>query len=210
MDMFLFILEIIGTIAFAIGGTILGIKNKMDLLGVIIISIIAALGGGLIRDITLNNDNLVIFTQPIYLIIAISTSIIVFFIFYFINKTRVLMDNNIFNYILNIIDGIGLGVFVVIGANVGYQVSGNLLLVIFSSIITAVGGGVVRDLMVNRIPIIFRKHIYCLAAFIGCIIYMVLCHFNLSFIASILTILSITLIRILSLHFKLGLPKIQE
>ncbi len=209
MDMFLFALEIIGTIAFAIGGSILGIKSKMDILGVIIIGVIAAMGGGLIRDITINTGTLVIFEYPIYLIISITTSVLVFLLFYFINKTIILIDNNYFNYILNIIDAIGLGVFVVVGANVGYAISGNLLLVIFCAIISAVGGGVIRDLMVNRIPSIFRKHIYCLAALVGCLIYITFYYFNLEVIGTISTLIVILVIRLLSLHLKLGLPKIQ-
>lgn len=171
MENFLFVLEIIGTIAFAIGGAILAIKNKLDILGVIILSVISAIGGGVIRDIALSNS-IMLFEYPIYLIIALITSLIIFIIFYY-NKKTYLFENKIFNTILNTIDGIGLGVFVVVGYSVAQSCTNNTLLMIFCALVTGVGGGILRDLLVNRIPNIFRKHIYGLAAIIGLIIYLV-------------------------------------
>ncbi len=204
---YLLILEIIGTIAFSIGASVLAIKNKMDILGVVILSIVASLGGGLIRDITLNKD-IVLFNEPIYLIISIVVPIVIFSIFYFIKKID-FFDNKVFNIFLNIIDGIGLGVFVVIGANNAYLISNNILLITFCSLITAVGGGVIRDLLINRIPVIFRKHIYAAAALIGIVIYIILSYYSLELIGSILTIAIILVIRVLSQVFELSLPKIK-
>ncbi len=208
MDTFLLVLEIVGTIAFAIGGSILAIKNKMDILGVVILSCIAALGGGLIRDIVINNDSIVVFSQPIYLAISVLTALVVFICFYASKKIDFL-DNERFNFFLNIIDGIGLGVFVVIGAQAAYNVTDNILLIIFCSLITAVGGGIIRDLLVNRIPNIFRKHIYAVAALIGLIVYIVFSYLDLAVIGTIICIIVVTLIRILSHYFKLSLPKIK-
>ncbi len=207
MELFLFILELIGTIAFAIGGSILAIKNKMDILGVIILSIIAALGGGLIRDVVINSNSIVLFDQPIYLATSVVTSIIVFVFFYATNKIEFL-DNEHFKFALNIIDGIGLGVFVVIGANTALLITDNILLIIFCSLITGVGGGIVRDLLVNRIPNIFRKHIYAVAALLGLIIYLVCYYQNLSMIGGLICIIVVTVLRILSHQYKLSLPKI--
>lgn len=207
MELFLLILELIGTVAFAIGGSILAIKNKMDILGVIILSIIAALGGGLIRDVVINSDAIVLFTQPIYLATAVITALIIFIIFYSSKKIEFL-DNEHFKFCLNIIDGIGLGVFVVIGANAAFSITDNMLLILFSSLITGVGGGMIRDLLVNRIPNIFRKHIYAVAALIGLIVYVGFSYIDLSMIGALLCIIIVTLIRILSHHLKLSLPKI--
>ncbi|MFI3329962.1 MAG: trimeric intracellular cation channel family protein [bacterium] len=204
---YLFILEIIGTIAFTIGASVLAIKSKMDVLGVIILSIIAALGGGLMRDVILHKD-IVLFEEPIYLIITVITSLIIFITFYFIKKTD-FFDNKYFNIFLNIMDGIGLGVFVVVGANAALNLTSNLLFIVFCALITGVGGGVVRDLMINRIPVIFRKHIYALAALVGIIIYLIFSHYNLELLGSVTAIVSITIIRILSQHFELSLPKIK-
>ncbi len=208
MDIFLFVLEIIGTIAFAIGGSVLAIKNKMDVLGVIILACIAALGGGLIRDIVINSESIVVFNQPIYLAISIVTALVIFIWFYAIKKIDFL-DNDRFNFFLNIIDGIGLGVFVVVGAQVAYGVTDNILLIIFCSLITGVGGGIIRDLLVNRIPNIFRKHIYAIAALIGLVVYLVFSYFELAVIGTVLCIIVVTLIRVVSHCFKLSLPKIK-
>lgn len=208
MIMFLYILEIVGTIAFAIGGSILAIKNKMDILGVIILAIVSALGGGLIRDIIINSEAIVLFSQPIYIIVSIITALIVFIIFY-CSKRIDLFDNKYFNFFLNVTDGIGLGVFVVVGAQVAYGVTENLLLIIFCALSTGIGGGIIRDLMVNRIPNIFRKHIYAIAALLGLIIYMICSYYNLAMLGSIICIIVVTLIRIVSQHFKLSLPKVE-
>lgn len=206
--MFLYILEIIGTIAFAIGGSVLAIKNKMDILGVIILGVIASLGGGLIRDIVINSENIVLFSQPIYLLISVLTSQIVFLIFYY-SKRIDLFDNKYFNFILNIIDGIGLGVFVVIGAKAAINVTDNLPLIVFSAFITGVGGGVIRDLLVNRIPNIFRKHVYAVAALIGIAIYLLCIHLELEIVGSLCCVIIVTLLRVISQHFKLSLPKVE-
>ncbi len=207
MEIFLLVLEIIGTIAFAIGGASLAIKNKMDVLGVMILGLIAAMGGGVIRDIVLNND-IVLFEQPIYLFTAVITSLIIFIIFYFTKKVE-LFDNNIFNLFLNITDAIGLGVFVVIGANVAISLTDNIILIIFCSLITAVGGGILRDVFVNRIPNIFRKHIYAIAAIMGLTIYLVLNYYDLEVLGSIICIIVIVVMRVISQIFKLSLPKVQ-
>lgn len=208
MDVFLFTLELIGTIAFAIGGSVLAIKNKMDVLGVIILACIAALGGGLIRDIVINSENIVVFNQPIYLAISIITALIVFIIFY-TSKRIDLFDNKKFMFFLNISDALGLGVFVVIGAQTALSITDNILLIIFCSLITGVGGGIIRDLLVNRIPNIFRKHIYAVAALIGIVIYIIFNYYNLTVIGCVLCITVVTVIRILSHCFKLSLPKVE-
>lgn len=204
---YLFVLEIIGTIAFAIGGSILAIKNKMDLLGVIILSIISALGGGLLRDIVLNR-NIVLFAEPIYLATSIVVALIIFLFFYSVKRID-FFDKKEFNVFLNVIDGLGLGVFVVIGANAAIALTTNVLFIIFCALLTSVGGGVIRDLMINRIPIIFRKHIYALAALLGIIIYLIFFYCNLEGIGSVMCIVFITALRIISQHFKLSLPKIE-
>lgn len=206
--MFLYILEIIGTIAFAIGGSVLAIKNKMDILGVIILAIVSALGGGLIRDVIINSESIVLFSQPIYIIVSIITALVVFVIFYG-SKRIDLFDNKYFNFFLNVIDGIGLGVFVVVGAQVAYGVTENLLLIIFCALSTGIGGGIIRDLMVNRIPNIFRKHIYAMAALLGLIIYMICSYYDIAVLGSVICIIVVTLIRIVSQHFKLSLPKVE-
>lgn len=204
---YLLILELIGTVAFSIGASVLAIKNKMDVLGVVILSIIASLGGGLMRDIVLNKE-IVLFFEPLYIITTICTALIIFTIFFLIKKID-FFENKVFNLSLNILDGVGLGVFVVIGANTAFNETTNLLLIIFCALITGVGGGVIRDLMINRIPVIFRKHIYALAALIGILIYLMFAHFNLEFIGGIITIIVITTIRVISQHFELSLPKIK-
>lgn len=208
MSLFLLILEIIGTIAFSIGGSILAIKNKMDILGVIILACISALGGGLIRDVVINSDNIVVFNQPIYLAIAIITALVVF-VWLYASKKIDFLDNKNFNFFLNVIDGIGLGVFVVIGAQVAYTVSDNILLIVFCALITGVGGGIIRDLLVNRIPNIFRKHIYAVAALIGLIGYLVFTYYDLAVIGTIICIVLVTSIRVVSHCFKLSLPKVK-
>lgn len=205
-DIFILIVEIVGTVAFAISGATVAIKNKLDLLGVIILGCITACGGGMIRDVMLTKVPSM-FDNPLYLIIAFVTSVTVFLFSWFLHKKELPL-----NSFLIICDGLGLGVFVVLGAQetimLGYK---NPLIVIFMGVLTGVGGGIVRDLLVCNIPFILRKHIYAVAAMVGGIVYYLFYRFNwhLSW-GAILSIIIVVIIRILASTFKWSLPKIKD
>lgn len=203
-DTFIFVVEIIGTIAFAISGAMVAIKNKLDLLGIIILGCVTACGGGMLRDIILGQIPM-LFSDPLYLIIALIVSIVVFLVVMVIKDKHIPLE-----WLLLISDGLGLGAFVVVGASRTIELGhSSALIVVFMGVLTSVGGGIIRDLLVTNIPFILRKHIYCLAAIIGGLIYYCFYSFGWNInIGSILCIISVVTIRILAATFKWSLPKI--
>jgi uncharacterized membrane protein YeiH len=206
------IIEYIGTIAFAISGAIIAIENKMDILGVMILGTTTAVGGGIMRDVIIGRDVPVVFDNPSYLIVSFITTILVFVTFVILKKLEI-TKNKIYKIVLNITDSLGLGVFVIIGTtstlNAGIN---NHLLVIFCSVLTAVGGGVLRDIMAAKIPGIFRKHIYCVVAIFGAVFFYTLLintPENVHNIITVSTILLVVIFRFLAFHFELNLPKVR-
>lgn len=209
-ELLLNIIEYIGTIAFAISGALIAIENKMDILGVVILGSTTAVGGGLFRDVLLGRDMPSMFAHPSYVIVAALTTLLVFIIMYILKDNKV-TESKIYKIGFNITDSLGLGVFVVVGATQTMAVGiTNHFFIIFCSVLTAVGGGMLRDIMAARIPAIFRKHIYCIAAIIGAILYyIIILNSNLYPLASILAIVIVVIIRYLAFHFQLNLPKVK-
>ena len=166
METLVFILEIIGTIAFAASGAMVGINKKMDIFGVCILGLTVSVGGGIIRDLILGNTPPNTFQNPVYALVAIGVSIIVF-----IPKVRNLLKKipRGYDMTMRIMDAVGLGIFTVIGAQVACVALGHAdwLTIAFFGTITGVGGGVLRDVMAGDMPYIFRKHIYALASLAG-------------------------------------------
>lgn len=153
------ILEIVGTIAFAISGAMTAINRRLDALGVIILGVVTACGGGLLRDIMLGVFPQSLFIDSLYVIISASTSLLLFIVFYII-KDDSLTEKKWYNDLLTITDAIGLGAFVVVGADVTISkmaegLNGNGFLIVFMATITAVGGGMLRDIFAAKVPNIF-------------------------------------------------------
>lgn len=193
----IFILEILGTIAFALSGAFLGIKRKLDLFGVIFLSITTAVGGGIIRDLIIGNVPPVAFIKPIYAFISIISALAAF-IFY----------NKIINlrYVILIFDAFGLGVFTAIGSNTAFINNFNQpFIVITMGLITGIGGGILRDVFAKDIPFVFRKEVYAIASIAGGIaLYFT---YNFSQIVSLYICFFITFtIRMLAIRYNLNLP----
>lgn len=214
MELTLFILEIIGTVAFAVSGAIAGTDRNMDVLGITIMAVVTATGGGAIRDITLGITPPTVFVEPIYLGIALLTCAI-FFIGAEIWRRRSAINAKvpqpIVAHAVNISDAIGLGVFTVSGASVAMAMGheNNFVLILFVGSITGVGGGIMRDIFTGQIPSVFVRHIYALASLIGAATL-----FGLQFVmdqklAMLLCTILVVLIRIFSSRFRLSLPKVK-
>jgi len=201
---FIEIMDLIGTAAFAISGVLVGIRNKLDLFGIYVLATITASGGGLIRDIILNKNLPVFFTQPKYLItitlVTVATCIIAHFAYSFLDKMQML---------IKIFDAIGLGVFTVLAAYGSIQADVPFIGVIFTAILTGVGGGVVRDMMANEVPLIFKSEIYALASFIGALIFYMLYGVLGVTVNTYLCIFIIFAVRMVSIYFKLNLPVVR-
>lgn len=213
LDKYIFIIEIIGTIAFASSGAMVGIKKQMDLLGVCVLGMTTAVGGGMIRDLILGVTPPVMFQNPTYALIAIAFSVLVFCgLYFFQNKLTNNKVQGVYDKLMMIFDSLGLGLFTVVGVttaiNIGYETTG--FLQIFVGVLTGVGGGVLRDIMAGNTPYIFVKHVYASASILGAVVCVLVERWFGELPAMLIGAAVVFVIRILAAHFKWNLPSIKQ
>ena len=155
----LYFLDLLGTTAFAASGALTGVRKQMDLLGVVMLGVVTATGGGVLRDILMNDLPPFCFKNEMYLYLAIGTSLLVF-----ISPRRFEQQRNI----LLMLDALGLGTFAVIGTTKALTYHLGFMGAIIIGVITATFGGLVRDVLCNDIPLILQREIYATACIIGC------------------------------------------
>ncbi|MDD5936220.1 MAG: trimeric intracellular cation channel family protein [Clostridiales bacterium] len=211
MTSFVYLIEMIGTIAFAISGAIVAVEKCMDIFGVIVLGVTTAVGGGMIRDVLLGNLPPTMFKNPTYVIVAVITSILVFILMYYLHE-KIDRYSKFMDQCLNLADSIGLGIFVVAGVNTAavHGFSDLAFLSIFVGTLTGVGGGVTRDILAGRVPVIFQKRVYAVAAILGASAYYYISTL-LDTNTAMLIGISVTLtIRMLATYFEWNLPRIHE
>ncbi len=210
---FLYISNFIGVIAFAASGVFKGIKHDNDIFGVTLLAIVTAVGGGITRDIMLNMiPNAIVNSSDIYL--AIITALIIYLPYLFFKKRiRDLMTKREFvetsKTLVLICDAIGLAIFIYIGADKALSQNLNAIAVVIMATVTAVGGGVIRDILANETPFILKEDIYAVLCVIGGYLYKYLI-IDLKFkeIETTIFIFSFVLfIRLIVIFKKLNLPK---
>ncbi len=193
-----YILDIIGTVAFAMSGALVAMNKRLDPFGVFIIAFVTAAGGGTMRDI-LTGRLPVIWMQDINYMYAITGATFIAIVFRkrlrFWSKTFFLFDT------------IGIGVFTIMGTEIGVKAGFHPIISIALGTMTACFGGVTRDILCNDIPIIFRKEIYATACIIGAITYLILLEFvaNTTYVY-IGTTFIVIIVRLLAVRFKFSLP----
>lgn len=206
------IIELVGIIAFAISGAILGIKKRFDIFGVIVLGVITAVGGGALRDVILGILPPAMFRNSIYVFVAFLTSVIAFGASA-IAAVKFKKNKQFFKDMVNFFDAIGLGVFAVTGTNTAI-VNGfadNAFLAIFVGVITGIGGGMLRDILAGKVPFVMYKDIYASAAIVGALIYYYMYSFKLNSILAVASAILITiLIRLLATYYHLSLPRIPK
>ena len=205
----LIVLEIIGTIAFSISGAFCAIKARLDLFGVIFLGTVTSVGGGIIRDLMIGHTPPRIFSNYPVLIVAFVTSVIAFIVACILRRKFDGISLKV-DKINNIFDAIGLGTVTVIGTEIAFTegVSSNPLLAIFLGVVTAVGGGVIRDIIASSTPYIFKKHIYAVASLVGAVAYYVIRLFTTEiWIPSLVGLALVIVIRLLATHYRWSLPK---
>ena len=169
------LMELIGTIAFAVSGALVGVSCNLDIFGVVFVGIVTAVGGGMLRDVLIDRCPPAIFFNEHIFIIAALTAITVFIIAY-INKHHFSKFREKIERINNIFDAVGLSAFTVTGSKIACNAgfSENILLVILMGMLTGIGGGIFRDVLVSKTPYVFKKHIYALASIAGGLAYYIL------------------------------------
>lgn len=197
-----YILDILGTLAFAISGALVASDQKLDLFGVIIIAFVTAVGGGMLRDVLIN-------AHPINWIGDLNYLYVIFIAVFltFLFKSKILpLSKTLFLF-----DTVGISVFTLLGLQKGLNFDLHPLIALIMGMISAVFGGVLRDVLTNKIPLIFEKEIYASACLVGGITYLLLKKTpitdNLNFIVSASVIITI---RLIAVKFNLELPKVKD
>ncbi len=212
METLISILEVIGVVAFSISGALEAIKAKNDILGVILLGAITAVGGGIIRDLVLGINPPNTFVNPKFIYISVFCSLASFIFIYYNRKLLGNPRTKIFDMTMTTTDALGLAVFTVLGMNVAYSLSYSYrgVIYIFVGLITGVGGGILRDLMLNRIPNVLDRNIYASASIVGAIAYYLL-NKSAYFLGSINMLIAIGIIftiRMVAATKNLQLPKV--
>jgi uncharacterized membrane protein YeiH len=197
---FLNLIDILGTFAFAVAGGFSAMERKLDPFGVLIIAFVTAIGGGTVRDVLVGNFPVNwLHNGNTILIIFVSAILTMIFGSYLKHL----------NTALFIFDALGLGLFTIIGIEVGLKQGFSAGICIALGTISACFGGVIRDVLLNKVPLIFRKEIYALACIIGGIAYYLLKQTHLNDdVAKVICILMIFVIRFIAVRFNLSLPQI--
>lgn len=174
-DVAFYLFDLLGTAAFAISGAMVACKKKADLFGIVFLSVITALGGGMTRDTLLGNCPPALFSNWPDLTVALLMALTVFFCVRY-HSEAYYREEAVVERINNIVDAVGLGIFAVTGCQVTIQAGygDNWFLVVCMGMLTAVGGGLLRDIILGEIPFILTKYIYALAAIAGSVSYCVL------------------------------------
>ena len=193
------VLDLFGTMAFAVTGAFKAIEHKSDIVGIIILATITGVTGGVVRDVVFGRIPPLAVLDPLYLVITTATAIAIFFLYKGLKKH--------WNMFLKF-DAIGLGVFTVIGASFAYELVGlNFLAMAFAGLVTAIGGGILRDVFVNQVPIVFVKELYATASFVGIVMMFGLLAAGIDLnLAAIPTIATVTALRLLAMKYNWNLP----
>lgn len=192
-------IEILGTISFAISGSFAAMQRRLDPFGVLIIAFVTSIGGGTVRDLLLGDTPVAWMRDVNYCLLILLTAIATIFFKTHIKKFKVT---------LFLFDSLGLGLFTILGVQKGIVFGLSPGICIALGTITGCFGGIIRDTLLNTIPLIFRKEVYATACIMGGILYFSLLYFDLKEdVAKVVVIAFIFALRIVVVRYKLALPK---
>ena len=197
---FLHVIDILGTFSFAVSGAFFAMQKKLDPFGVLILSFVTAIGGGTLRDMMIGNLPVGWLRDETVTVVIFAGAMGSMFFGQCLKKI---------NATLFLFDALGLGLFTIIGIEKGIELNFSTGVCVALGTITASFGGVIRDVLLNNVPLVFRKEIYALASIIGGLFYYVLYHSSMNNdVAKIICILLILFIRLVAVRYKLSLPVI--
>lgn len=198
----IYILDLIGTFAFAISGALVASNKDFDLFGVAIIAFVTAVGGGMLRDVLINAHPINWIGDLNYIWV-----ILVAVIFTFLFKSKIApLSKTLFLF-----DTIGIGVFTLLGLQKGLSFELPTIVALIMGMVSAVFGGVIRDVLTNKVPLIFQKEIYASACLSGGLTYLLCSKFiTTEWICFIFGVAMVIIVRILAVTYHLELPKIKD
>jgi len=195
----LYTLDLLGTAAFAASGALAGIRRDMDMLGVLVLGIVTATGGGTLRDLLLGDTPPFIFQNEIYLYLSIIVSLLVFIFHH---------QLDFFKQPLTLFDAVGLGTFVVIGTGKALEFRIGFLGSVMAGVMTATAGGVIRDMLSNRVPMILKKEVYASPCVAGGILLTLLHDTRVPRSWSLLvSAFTVIVLRLLAIRYNWSLPR---
>ncbi len=191
----------LGTLVLAISGSLTSMEKRFDIFGVVIIAFVTAVGGGTLRDMLINRDVFwLVDSTYIYIIIGGSVFAIIF---------RKALDH--LRKILLLFDTLGLALFTILGAEIGLNNDLSFISCVILATITGVVGGILRDVLVNEIPVIFKKEIYATISILGAILFLLLRYIDFNDTAThLIPIFLIIILRLLVVRFQISLPSIYK
>lgn len=192
------ILDLFGTAVFAVTGAVQGIRHKLDVFGVTVLACCVGVGGGMIRDCIIGSVPVAALQHQYYILICIAVGLLAFGTArYWIRQRN----------IIKICDAVGLGVFTALGAEKGEVFGLSFTGIVLCGVFTAIGGGMIRDVLSSKIPVVLKSDFYATAALIGGIVYYFFIRVEVPFFIRFLVVaLLVTSIRMLAIHFKIQLP----
>lgn len=192
------IIDIIGVFVFAISGASTAMGKRLDPFGVFIVAFVTSVGGGTLRDTLIGRSPVFWMVDPIYVYVIMGGAL---FAIIFRKKIGYLRRT------LSLFDTIGLAIFTIIGIEIGVRYNLNPVIVLSLGVMTGSFGGVIRDILVNEIPVVFSKEVYATASLVGGMFYMGGVFFEYSkFWNEIISIIVIILIRLIAVKYELALP----
>ncbi|MCZ6583442.1 MAG: trimeric intracellular cation channel family protein [Thaumarchaeota archaeon] len=201
-EVFIYVLDLLGTAAFAVTGAVKAVEHKGDIFGIIVLATVVGVAGGVTRDVIFGRfPNS--FSDPIYVGITVAIGVATFFLFsQFKKRLNVWL----------IFDAVGLGVFSVVGATIAYEIVGlSFLPIVFGGMITAIGGGILRDIIVRDIPIVFVKEIYAVASLVGILVFYLILSVEADlYVATIVGLVVATGLRLVAMKLNWNLPRVKE
>jgi len=196
---FLYIIDILGTFSFAVSGAFLAMQKRLDPFGVLVVSFVTAIGGGTLRDILIGNLPVGWLRNETATVVIFASAIAAMFFSRFLKQ---------FTTTLFLFDALGLGLFTVIGIEIGIDKHFSMGICIALGTISACFGGVIRDVLLNNVPLLFRKEIYAMACIAGGLLYFLLEKMEIdAVLAKITCIVFIFAVRVLAFRFKWSLPQ---
>ncbi|MGJ8592427.1 MAG: trimeric intracellular cation channel family protein [Aquaticitalea sp.] len=198
--MFFQVIDILGTIAFAISGVSVAMNKRMDAFGLLIIAFVTSIGGGTVRDLLIGQTPVAWMTNMTYVYVILASTV---FTIIFQRKINYLRMS------LFLFDTIGIGLYTVVGIEKGLNAGLHPIICIALGTMTACFGGVIRDILCNEIPVIFRKEVYATACISGGVVYFLLRKFpiddNIVFIIAGAVVITV---RLIAVKFKISLPSV--
>lgn len=199
---FISLTELIGTVAFAAAGALVAIDKDLDYYGIAIFAVITAVGGGIVRDVTINVPVPVSLANPLYIGISLVTTAVVIAFYKKIIK---------YHNVVMFCDALGLAAFTAIGAEVAVVNDVYMPFVVITlAVLTGTGGGVIRDVMCGDIPVVFKKEVYAMASVLGALMFMVM-YPNFGMHVAVYSCFGITLAtRLISKKYNLHLKRVAK